>query len=71
MAELQCVLWFQQVNRRGAKQMPRNRAPVFELGTTYKRGAAFSAHIQFRDAGGNETNIYGPSHGSLNEAQRI
>ena len=50
--------------------MPRNRTPVFELGTTYTRGAEFGAHIQFRDDGGNKTNIYGPSRGSQNEAQK-
>ena len=50
--------------------MPRNRTPVFELGTTYTRGVEFGAHIQFRDDGGNKTNIYGPSRGSQNEAQK-
>ena len=53
-----------------ATTMPRNRTPVFELGTTYTRGAEFGAHIQFRDDGGNKTNIYGPSRGSQNEAQK-
>ena len=51
-----------------ATTMPRNRTPVFELGTTYTRGAEFGAHIQFRDDGGNKTNIYGPSRGSQTEA---
>ena len=40
------------------------------MGTIYARGAEFGAHIQFRDDGGNKTNIYGPSRGSQNEAQK-
>ena len=50
--------------------MPRNRTPVFESGTTYARGAEFGAHIQFRDDGENKANIYGPSRGSQNAAQK-
>ena len=30
----------------------------------------FQAHIQFRDDDGNKTNVYGPSRGSQNEAQK-
>ena len=63
-------LWFQQVSRRVATAMPRNKTPVLQLGTIYARGAEFGAHIQFRDDGGNNTNIYGPSRGSQNEAQK-
>ena len=50
--------------------MPRNKTPVFELGTIYARGAEFGAHIQFRDDDGNKTHVYGPSRGSQNEAQK-
>ena len=50
--------------------MPRNKPPSSELGAIYVRGAEFWAHIQFRDDGGNNTNIYGPSRGSQNEAQK-
>ena len=50
--------------------MPRNKTPVLELGNTYTRGTEFGAHTQFRDDGGNKANIYGPSRGSQNEAQK-
>ena len=49
--------------------MPRDKTPVSELGTICARGVEFGAHIQFRNDG-NNTNIYGPSRGSQNEAQK-
>jgi len=40
------------------------------LGNIYARGGEFSAHVQFRDDGGTNTHIYGPSRGSEGEAQK-
>ena len=40
------------------------------LGTVYGRGAEFHAHINLRDGDGKQTNIYGPSRATENEAQK-
>ena len=50
--------------------MPRNKTPVNELGTIYAHEAEFRAHVQFRADDGEQKNIYGPSRGSQNEAQK-
>ena len=40
------------------------------LGTNDGRGAAFHAHISLRDGDRKQTNIYGPSRATENEAQK-
>ena len=50
--------------------MPRNKAPVTELGTTCGHGTEFRAHIQFRADDGKRINICGPSRATENEAQK-
>ena len=50
--------------------MPRNKAPVSELGTIHAHGAEFRAHINFRGDDGKQTNILGPSRASEHEAQK-
>ena len=50
--------------------MPRNKGPVTELGSIYIHRGEFRAHIHFRDDDGKQENIYGPSRGSENEAQK-
>ena len=50
--------------------MPRNKAPVTELGNIYVHRLKFHAHIQFREDDGQCKNIYGPSRATENEAQK-
>ena len=50
--------------------MPRNKAPVSELGAIYAHGAEFRAHVQFRADDGEQKNIYGPSRATEDEAQK-
>jgi hypothetical protein len=50
--------------------MPRNKAPVFELGTIYAHGAEFRAHVQFRNDTGEQKHILGPSCATEGEAQK-
>ena len=50
--------------------MPRNKAPVSDLGTIYAHGGEFRAHIKFRAADGKYKNIYGPSRATEDEAQK-
>ena len=50
--------------------MPRNKAPVTELGNIYAHRRELHAHIQFRDDDGKQKHIYGPSRGSECEAQK-
>ena len=50
--------------------MPLNKTAVNNLGTIYAHGAEFRAHINVRDDAGKQKNIYGPSRGSQNEAQK-
>ena len=50
--------------------MPRNKTAVNDLGTICAHGAEFRAHIHCRDDTGGQKNIYGPSRGSQNEAQK-
>ena len=49
--------------------MPRNKAPVCDLGAIYAHGGEFRAHIKFRAADGQYKNIYGPSRATEDEAQ--
>ena len=50
--------------------MPRNKTAVSDLGSVYAHGTEFRAHINVRDDAGEQKNIYGPSRGSQNEAQK-
>ena len=50
--------------------MPRNKIAVHDLGTICAHGTEFRAHINVRDDAGKQNNIYGPSRGSQNEAQK-
>ena len=50
--------------------MPWNKTAVNDLGTVYVHGAEFRAHINVRDDAGKQKNIYGPSRGTQNEAQK-
>ena len=50
--------------------MPRNKTAVQDLGTMCAHGIEFRAHINVRDDAGKQKNIYGPSRGSQNEAQK-
>ena len=63
-------LSFQQFPWRVAATMPRNKAPVTELGNIYVHRLKFHAHIQFREDDGQYKNIYGPSRATENEAQK-
>ena len=50
--------------------MPRNKTSVQDLGTICAHGTEFRAHINVRDDAGKQNNIYGPSRGTQNEAQK-
>ena len=50
--------------------MPRNRAPVNELGTIFAHGVEFRAHVQFRNDTGEQKHILGPSRATEGEAQK-
>ena len=50
--------------------MPRNKAPVSEMGVVDAHKEGLRAHIQFRSDGEEQKHIYGPSRSTENEAQK-
>ena len=50
--------------------MPRQQAPLSELGSTYSVNGEFRAHLNFLDQTGYQKNILGPSRTTEEQAQK-